>query len=564
MKHIALSVSDAMASSKLLGPFFSGPSWNTWRTVIKAAFAERMTATEIETFRFVAERDPPTAPVSEMVAVVGRGGGKDSVATLIATSIAVNFDPLRSKLRPGEKAVVMLLAVDRAQAGVAFSYIKGYFEEVPALAKLVKHIGDDSIELRNRVVIEVHTNSYRSVRGRSLLCVVCDEVAFWRSEDSASPDVEVAGAVAPGLARVRGSMLILISTAHKRSGLLYQKWKEAYGRNDPDVLVVKGDTRTFNPTFDAKIIERQIASDPQLYRAEYLSEWRDDLSTFISRELLEASVDVGVLVRRPIDGVKYFAFTDASGGLSDSFTLAIGHHAKDGCVTLDLLFEKRPPFDPYAVTEEIVKLLKTYHCAVVVGDSYAAKWVSEAFVKAGVMYRKSDLDRSAIYLNVLPLFMSGRARLIDSPRLVTQFAGLERRTFPTGRDRVDHGRAGHDDLCNAAAGALVLASRTPAQKIPMVGASWWSKNTGWVEPGRGATNGGSFRAEPPCPQHQKRTHSPRQTHPVGLSFTAPTRLIAEQSNMPRSDRWRRRSATPLQDATRPRRIGRAPNLFRRG
>ncbi|MGB3746000.1 MAG: hypothetical protein WBD11_15975 [Xanthobacteraceae bacterium] len=83
----------------------------------------------------------------------------------------------------------------------------------------MKHIGDDSIELRNRVVIEVHTNSYRTVRGRSLLCVICDEVAFWRSEDSASPDVETAGAVQPGLGRIRGSMLILISTAHKRSRL---------------------------------------------------------------------------------------------------------------------------------------------------------------------------------------------------------------------------------------------------------------------------------------------------------------------------------------------------------
>ena len=57
----------------------------------------------------------------------------------------------------------------------------------------------------------------------------------------------------PGLARIRGSMLILITTAHKRSGLLYQKWRDAYGRNDPDVLVVKGTTLQFNPTFDAKI-----------------------------------------------------------------------------------------------------------------------------------------------------------------------------------------------------------------------------------------------------------------------------------------------------------------------
>jgi hypothetical protein len=338
-----ISVSDAMASPKLLGPFFAGPSWGTWRTVIKAMFAERMSAAEIETFRSVAERDPPAKPVSESVFIIGRGGGKDSVATLIATNIAVNFYP--RKLRPGEKAVVMLLAVDRPQAGVAFNYIKGYFEEVPALARLVRHVGDDSIELRNRVVIEVHTNSYRSVRGRSLLCVICDEVSFWRSEESASPDVETAGAVQPGLARIPGSMLILISTAHKRSGLLYQRYKDHYGKNDADVLVVRGGTLTFNPTFDAKIIERQIASDPQLYRAEYLSEWRDDLATFITRDLIESAVDTGVQVRPWRSGVSYFAFVDPAHGRGDSFTCAIAHREGDN-VMLDLVYERKAPFNP--------------------------------------------------------------------------------------------------------------------------------------------------------------------------------------------------------------------------
>jgi hypothetical protein len=458
MKRATISVADAMASPKLFAPFFAGPSWDTWRAVIKAMFAEPMTAAEIEMFRAVAERNPPAAPVSEAVYIIGRGGGKDSVATLTATVIAVNFDP-RGKLRPGEKAVVMLLAVDRAQAGVAFNYIKGYFEEIPALTNLVRHVGDDSIELRNGVVIEVHTNSYRSVRGRSLLCVLCDEVAFWRSEDSAMPDFETAGAVAPGLARIPGSVLILISTAHKRSGLLYEKWKNHYGKNDDNVLVVRGTTLQFNPLFDAKVIERQLASDPQLYGAEYNSQWRDDLATFISRDLLEAAVDVGVVVRPPIDGVQYHAFTDASGGMEDSFTMGIAHRDKDGCLLLDLLFERRPPLNPYHVTEEIVALLKSYHCTRIVGDSYGARWVSDAFVKAGVTYRKSELDRSAIYLNALPLFTSGRVRLLDNLRLVAQFAALERRTFSTGRDRVGHGRTGKDDAANSAAGALVLAAQ---------------------------------------------------------------------------------------------------------
>jgi hypothetical protein len=298
------------------------------------------------------------------------------------------------------------------------------------------------------------------VRGRSLLCAIFDEVAFWRSEDSASPDFEVAGAVAPGLARVPGSTMILISSAHKRSGLLCQKWKEHFGRDSDDILVIRGSTLRFNPTFNAKIIERQLAADRPLYAAEYLSEWRDDLATFISRQLLEAATDPGVIVRPPREELQYFAFADPSGGVHDSFALGIAHRdEKSDEVLLDLLFERLAPLNPFETAAEIAALLKEYRCTEVTGDSYAAKWVSEAFARIGITYRKSDADRSAVYLDVLPLFTSGRARLLDSPRLIGQFAGLERRTFATGRDRVDHGRAGHDDLCNAAAGALVLASR---------------------------------------------------------------------------------------------------------
>lgn len=130
---------------------------------------------------------------------------------------------------------------------------------------------------------------------------------------------------------------------------------------------------------------------------------------------------------------------------------------------------------------EIAALLKTYSCSHVVGDKYAAGWVIEAFAKVGITYRHSDADRSAVYLNALPLFTAGRARLIDSARLVAQFAGLERRTFPTGRDRIDHGRAGRDDLCNACAGCLVLAARPAGNVVPMVAAVVWSPSQGWSD-----------------------------------------------------------------------------------
>jgi hypothetical protein len=35
-----ISVADALRHPKLFGPHFTGESWNPWRAVLKAAFAE--------------------------------------------------------------------------------------------------------------------------------------------------------------------------------------------------------------------------------------------------------------------------------------------------------------------------------------------------------------------------------------------------------------------------------------------------------------------------------------------------------------------------------------------
>jgi hypothetical protein len=468
-KRPTISVADALNYKQLFGPFFAGDSWNTWRAVLKAAFAEKLTGREAQTFYTVAERAPPERRVKELAAVVGRGGGKDSTASFIAAYIAMSFDPRAAKLRPGELAYVICLAVDRDQAAIVFRYIKAFFEEVPVLKAMVRDIGSDSIELRNRVVIQVTTNSYRSVRGRSILAAIFDETAFWRDDRSANPDAEVHAAITPGLARVPGSMLILISSAHRRAGLLYDRWRSFYGKDDDDVLVVRGSTTMFNPSFDKGVIAKALALDPQRYAAEYNSEWRDDLATFLSRDLLEAAIERGCHVRPPIPDIGYKAFADPSGGSNDAFTCSIAHKEQSDRIVVDCLYERRAPFNPSEVVEEIARLLKTYRISEVTGDRYAAAWVVEAFSKCGITYRHSKLDRSEIYLGFLPLVTAGQLTLIDHPRALAQFAALERRTFPSGKDRIDHPLNGHDDLSNAIAGAAVLAATKKEEHIPLIG-----------------------------------------------------------------------------------------------
>jgi hypothetical protein len=258
MNHLD-TASEAMTSPHLFGPFFAGKSWATWEASVKGAFAEPKSAAELALFKTVAGREPPNERVRELVCAVGRGGGKDSIASFLASYLAVTFKP-KGKLRPGERAYVLCIAVDKAQAGIAFGYIKGYFEQIPALASLVTGIGPSSINLDNGVTIEVIINSYRSVRGRSILACIFDEAAFFRDENFASPDTETYNAVRPGLARVPGSMLIIISSVHKRSGLLYKKIKDCHGKNDPTTLAVMGSTTTSNPSFPQDIIDKRNVS----------------------------------------------------------------------------------------------------------------------------------------------------------------------------------------------------------------------------------------------------------------------------------------------------------------
>jgi len=172
--------------------------------------------------------------------------------------------------------------------------------------------------------------------------------------------------------------------------------------------------------------------------------------------MLEGLVDRNITVRPPQADVSYIAGCDASGGRGDSFTAAISHRDKHGIVYLDLLFERKSPFSPSQVVDEIAQLMRQYRCTKVTGDAYAAGWVPEAFLKVGIRYEKSEFDRSGVYMNVLPALTAGRCRLIDSNKLISQFSALERRVFPTGKERVDPG-PGHDDLANSASIALSLA-----------------------------------------------------------------------------------------------------------
>ncbi len=457
-----LTIDRALTDQLLLGAALGDVTpWRVWLVVLKAAFGLKLDDDELRVLSSIAgDRSPPGQRVRELWAVVGRRGGKSRIAAVIAVFIACFVQHV---LAPGEKGMVLVLAASIDQARVVFAYAIAFLQESSVLRKEIANVTTDEIRLRNGIAIAVHANSFRSVRGRTLLCCIFDEVSLWRDDQSATPDIEVYRAVLPSLATCNG-LLVGISSPYRKIGLLHQKHRDHFAVDGDDVLVVQGASRTFNPSLPESVITAQTLADPTAALSEWGGQFRTDLVGFLDDALIEGAIDHGRPLELPplIGGTyaTYKAFTDASGGRGDAYTLAIGHKRGEELV-IDVVRGTHPPFDPHEVTREYAALLKQYRIFEVTGDHYGAEWVAGAWRNCNVTYTRSDLPKSAIYLECLPLFARGLVRLPDHPRLLRELRLLERHTHRSGRDTVDHGRNGSDDFANSCCGVLHNLSKYP-------------------------------------------------------------------------------------------------------
>jgi hypothetical protein len=477
----------------------------------------------------------PTQPSHEAWLVIGRRGGKSFILATIAVYLASFFD-WRPYLGPGEVGTIMIIARDRRQARVIKRFVSGLLHEVPMLRRTIRDELAETIILRNKINIEIHTASFRSTRGYSIVAALLDEIAYWPAEDASDPDVEVINAIKPGMATVPGAMMLCASSPHARKGALWNAYHHHFGKDRDPILIWQAATRDMNPIVPQGFIDQHLAEDPARASAEYLATFRSDLESFISRDLVELAVIKG-RHELPYDpAYRYTAFVDPNGGGKDAFALAIAHTEKAQSggdhLVLDLARERHG--SPNDIATEYAAVAKAYGTSVVTGDNYAYMWPREAFIRAGVDYRRSDRVRSDIYRDFLPLMSSARVQLLDNQRLVAQLTGLERHVGPSGKDQIAHPERSHDDLVNAAAGALVYANRAALEEVPATvpfvvsgGSAWRDLPGGSVYADRGGgVVGVPEPSSTPAP-------SPAQPQPPGAADFEHMRRVNERSMPPR-------------------------------
>ena len=222
-------------------------------------------------------------------------------------------------------------------------------------------------------------------------------------------------------------------------------------------------------------LEADYLADPAAFVSEGLGQFRADLETYASIEVVEAVMGKGQTTIPYDDNYHHFMFVDPAGGSGqDSAALCVARavptintaSGKDfRMAEVCLVVEYRPKFRSSAVVEDIVRIADEYHIAKIHGDNFSGGMFASNLKDAAphIVYTISESTKSVLYRKFLPLMTGLRVKLPDnkmSPigqRILDQIISLE----TTGDGKVDAAGGAPEDVANVVAGACVIASEAP-------------------------------------------------------------------------------------------------------
>lgn len=455
--------------------FGSINSWRPWFTALRVLYGLPLPESSLDLIKQCTGRDPalfPEAGYRNCLWLCGRRSGKSRTAAVICAYEAV-LAGHETRLSAGETGYVAVVSPTRSQSRLVHDYTREIFNSSDMLRQQVVRETQNGFDLRSGIRVEILTGSGAKLRGRTICCVVADEIAHMGyEEESRVSDSEMIAALKPALMTTKGK-LVCITTPYAQKGFTYQQYKKHFGNDASQRMIVWNAPSLVmnNATLTKEEVEAEIAEDPAKAKAEFIATFREDISNFIPRETVERLVVRHRLELLPEDDQRYVAFVDMSSGTpgGDDAALSIAHRVKR-TVIIDLLRRFKPPFNPLEVVGQMAADIKRFNVRRTVGDHWSPGFVAGAFQAQGVRYESSDDPKSVLYANLLPRLCSGEIELLDNEMLVNQLANLERRTRSGGRDIIDHpvGREHHDDLANVIAGVSQIAA---VGRI-VVGAAW--------------------------------------------------------------------------------------------
>ncbi|MBZ5638000.1 MAG: hypothetical protein LAO51_04495 [Acidobacteriia bacterium] len=410
------------------------------------------------------------APRRVVALVMGADSGKSIMAAELLLHRALFGDV--SALRPGQRAVGLLVAPDTRLAGIPLCYVKGILDTSALVrAELDGEPAAETIRFKRgtEVAILPATLGGRAVRGRRFVAAVLEETAFFRDRDFAVNDVDIVRAVRPRL--LPGAQLVAISTPWRKTGYLYDLHRAEFGQSK-GALVLQAATGIMRPDKRAADLEREFADDPISAAAELGAQFLEGVDGLFGVADLEGAIDEGVQRRGRVPGFAYVAATDPSGLRNDPWAFCIVGRRDDGAVVQFVTRAWLPGSSVERIVAEIKAELAAFGLGSVVSDQYGSEVTRAHFTAAGVQLEERAFTsgpsspKTMGFKALRDLVVSGRIRLLDDETQRRELQLLEVTRLSGGGERIAAPGRLHDDrACALALAVGEIATPAPHQGI---------------------------------------------------------------------------------------------------
>ena len=142
----AITLTEAISDTDLLGGPFTSPTFWTWKTVAKLIDGLPLTEPrEVELFEQCTGLKPAREvrrKVKRLLLLAGRRAGKDRFLSACAVWRAALATDWRQHQSAGEGAVCILLGADKKQANILRKYCEGLLESPLLAAEVVRSTGE--------------------------------------------------------------------------------------------------------------------------------------------------------------------------------------------------------------------------------------------------------------------------------------------------------------------------------------------------------------------------------------------------------------------------------------
>jgi hypothetical protein len=457
-----------------------------WRTVSKAIRGIPLDTEEQRLFgEMSGGRKIRPDGWDEVFCDIGRGGGKDDFLKT-ETTYEARFGGHEVALSPGQRSPFLVVTPLKYQAQGLLRVVAGE-AKLPINARFVVGDSKDAVEYSNGCLVQVVACDSVAVVGDTACGIAFNEWSLFGDVESSDTPEMIESNARPSLRRMTGAPRKFFfktgsSYVKAEGNTAWECFRDNYGKDSSDVLVVAGDTETFNPAIDREWLAKErrklgpVLGDMHFGKAC----WIDAIiNGYFDGDAVKLAIQTGKLTlpRDPCTAITIAVDAAFSQTSVDRFGGAVvssrvGHDKISQQTTVHQAFawivDRKPSEMAVKLRDEICKPL---NCFDILIDQYCSELFVEACQRIGLRAHvrpwiggDGEGSKSSKFGKFKTAIRNGEVLLPDVPDLVADLGKCRALLLPGGGEKIEvpRTRRGHGDCLSAvvmaATNAMHIAS----------------------------------------------------------------------------------------------------------